>query len=116
MRQKTGLIQAIMHEPAVVFLDEPTSGLDPRAARTVRETITDLAANGTTVVLSTHVLPVVEELATDVGILYNGRLVTEGSPKDLKNRVRTADENTLEDVFLEVTTDEGDATAITDER
>jgi len=116
MRQKTGLIQAIMHEPAVVFLDEPTSGLDPRAARTVRETITDLAANGTTVVLSTHVLPVVEELATNVGILYNGRLVTEGSPKDLKNRVRTADENTLEDVFLEVTTDEGDATAITDER
>jgi ABC-2 type transport system ATP-binding protein len=115
MRQKTGLIQAIMHRPEVVFLDEPTSGLDPRAARTVRETTTDLADSGTTVVLSTHVLPVVEELATDVGILYDGRLVTEGSPKDLKNRVRTADENTLEDVFLEVTTDEGDATAITDE-
>jgi ABC-2 type transport system ATP-binding protein len=116
MRQKTGLIQAIMHQPAVVFLDEPTSGLDPRAARTVRETVTDLADSGTTVVLSTHVLPVVEELATDVGILYNGRLVTEGSPKDLKNRVRTEDQNTLEDVFLEVTTDEGDAMAITDER
>jgi ABC-2 type transport system ATP-binding protein len=116
MRQKTGLIQAIMHQPAVVFLDEPTSGLDPRAARTVRETVTDLADSGTTVVLSTHVLSVVEELATDVGILYNGRLVTEGSPKDLKNRVRTEDQNTLEDVFLEVTTDEGDAMAITDER
>jgi ABC-2 type transport system ATP-binding protein len=116
MRQKTGLIQAIMHQPAVVFLDEPTSGLDPRAARTVRETVTDLADSGTTVVLSTHVLPVVEELATDVGILYNGRLVTEGSPKDLKNRVRTEGQNTLEDVFLEVTTDEGDAMAITDER
>jgi ABC-2 type transport system ATP-binding protein len=116
MRQKTGLIQAIMHQPAVVFLDEPTSGLDPRAARTVRETVTDLADSGTTVVLSTHVLSVVEELATDVGILYNGRLVTEGSPKDLKNRVRTEGQNTLEDVFLEVTTDEGDAMAITDER
>jgi ABC-2 type transport system ATP-binding protein len=114
MRQKTGIIQAIMHRPDVVFLDEPTSGLDPRAARTVRETITDLADGGTTVVLSTHILPVVEELATDVGILYDGRLVTEGSPNDLKDRVETNDRNTLEDVFLEVTTDETDTVAIAD--
>lgn len=105
MRQKTGIIQAIMHQPDVVFLDEPTSGLDPRAARTVRETITDLADSGTTVVLSTHILPVVEELATEVGILYDGRLAAEGSPNDLKNRVETNDQSTLEDVFLEVTTD-----------
>jgi ABC-2 type transport system ATP-binding protein len=111
MRQKTGIIQAIMHRPDVVFLDEPTSGLDPRAARIVRETITELTDSGTTVVLSTHILPVVEELATDVGILYDGGLVTEGSPTDLKNRVETDDRNTLEDVFLEVTTDETDAVA-----
>ena len=114
MRRKTGLIQAIMHGPDVVFLDEPTSGLDPRAARTVRETITDLTDSGTTVVLSTHVLPVVEELATDVGILYDGRLITEGPPGDLEDRVETTDQNTLEDVFLEVTTDETDATSNTD--
>lgn len=115
MRQKTGLIQAIMHQPDVVFLDEPTSGLDPRAARTVRETITDLADGGTTVVLSTHILPVVEELATHVGILYDGRLVTEGPPNDLKDRVETNDRNTLEDVFLKMTTDGTDTVAITDE-
>ncbi len=104
MRQKTGLIQAIMHEPAVVFLDEPTSGLDPRAARTVRETLTELAATGTTVFLSTHILPVVEQIATDVGILYDGTLVAEGSPEALVARMKT--ESTLEDVFLEVTTDD----------
>jgi ABC-2 type transport system ATP-binding protein len=114
MRQKTGLIQAIMHQPDVVFLDEPTSGLDPRAARAVRETITGLTDSGTTVVISTHILPVVEELATDVGILYDGRLVAEGPPDDLKRRVETGARNTLEDVFLEVTTDEADAAALRD--
>jgi ABC-2 type transport system ATP-binding protein len=114
MRQKTGLIQAIMHQPDVVFLDEPTSGLDPRAARAVRETITGLTDSGTTVVVSTHILPVVEELATDVGILYDGRLVAEGPPDDLKRRVETGARNTLEDVFLEVTTDEADAAALRD--
>ena len=105
MRQKTGLIQAIMHDPDVVFLDEPTSGLDPRAARTVRETITDLAARDTTVFLSTHILPVVENIATEIGILYDGRLVAEGSPAELRDRVEAGGDRTLEDVFLDVTTE-----------
>ncbi|MFC6727296.1 ABC transporter ATP-binding protein [Natronoarchaeum mannanilyticum] len=106
MRQKTGLIQAIMHDPEVVFLDEPTSGLDPRAARTVRETITNLAAGDTTVFLSTHILPVVEEIATSVGILYDGDLVAEGHPSELTSRKAIDKEQTLEDVFLEVTTED----------
>lgn len=106
MRQKTGLIQAIMHDPAVAFLDEPTAGLDPRAARTVRETITELAAGDMTVFLSTHILPVVEEIATDVGILYDGQLVAEGPPAELKDRMETGEDSTLEDVFLDVTTEE----------
>ncbi|MFB6112182.1 MAG: ABC transporter ATP-binding protein [Halobacteriaceae archaeon] len=104
MKQKTGIIQAILHEPAVVFLDEPTSGLDPRAARTVRETIASLAADAdATVFLSTHILPVVDELADTVGVLYDGRLVTEGAPDALKRRAEAGEEGTLEDVFLEVT-------------
>ena len=103
MKQKAGLIQALMHDPTVVFLDEPTSGLDPRAARTVRETIADLAAGETTVFLSTHILPVVEELADTVGVLYEGSLVAEGPPEALTERVETGEESSLEDVFLEVT-------------
>jgi ABC-2 type transport system ATP-binding protein len=106
MKQKTGIVQAILHDPAVVFLDEPTSGLDPRAARTVRETIASLAADDTTVVLSTHILPVVDELADTVGVLYDGRLVAEGSPADLKRRAEGEGERSLEDAFLAVT-DEG---------
>jgi ABC-2 type transport system ATP-binding protein len=105
MRQKTAYIQAVLHDPDVVFLDEPTSGLDPRAARTIREMITDLADAGATVFLSTHILPVVEEVADTVGILYDGQLIAEDSPDALTHRAETEDARTqtLEDVFLELT-------------
>jgi ABC-2 type transport system ATP-binding protein len=103
MKQKTSLIQALVHDPAVVFLDEPTSGLDPRAARTVRETITELADEEITVFLSTHILPVVDRVADTVGVLADGRLVAEDSPDALKERLETGSETTLEDVFLDVT-------------
>jgi ABC-2 type transport system ATP-binding protein len=103
MRQKVAYVQAVLHEPDVVFLDEPTSGLDPRAARTIREMIRELANEGTTVFLSTHILPVVEEVADTVGILYDGQLVAGGSPDELKQRAETGETRTLEDAFLEVT-------------
>jgi len=115
MKQKTGLIQALLHDPDVLFLDEPTSGLDPRAARTVRETIAELAAGDTTVFLSTHILSVVEELADTVGVLYNGELVAEGAPDTLTERAEAGEESTLEDVFLEVTDDQGAYTEAADE-
>jgi len=103
MKQKLGLVQALVHEPAVLFLDEPTSGLDPRAARTVRDTIAEVAARETTVFLSTHILPVVEELADTVGVLHDGDLVAEGAPEELTAGVETG--STLEDVFLAVTSE-----------
>ncbi|MFC5970535.1 ABC transporter ATP-binding protein [Halomarina salina] len=107
MRQKTAFVQTVLHDPDVVFLDEPTSGLDPRAARTLREEIRNLTDDGTTVFLSTHVLPVVEELADVVGVLSDGRLVAEGTPNGLKNRVESDSDETLEDVFLDVTSGHG---------
>jgi len=103
MRQKIGLIQALLSEPEVVFLDEPTSGLDPRAARTVLDVIAELTDDGHTVFLSTHILSVVEELADVVGVLYDGRLVTEGSPAELTAQMEAEEGTTLEDVFLSVT-------------
>jgi ABC-2 type transport system ATP-binding protein len=108
MRQKLGLIQAIIHEPTVVFLDEPTSGLDPRAARTVKDLIAEFADNDRTIFLSTHILSVVDELADSVGVLHDGGLVAEGSPDELKHKAETGAEGTLEDVFLEITADHGD--------
>ncbi|KDS91969.1 daunorubicin ABC transporter ATPase [Halorubrum saccharovorum] len=109
MRQKIGLIQALLHEPDVVFLDEPTSGLDPRAARTVLDVIAELTEEGHTVFLSTHILSVVEELADVVGVLYEGDLVTEGSPAELTARMEAEEGTTLEDVFLSVTAERGPA-------
>lgn len=103
MRQKVGVIQAVLHEPAVAFLDEPTSGLDPRAARTMRDTIAELAGQDMTIFLSTHILPVVDELADTVGVLHQGKLVTEGDPETLKHRAETGESRSLEDAFLEVT-------------
>ena len=114
MRQKVAYIQAVLHEPDVVFLDEPTSGLDPRAARTIREMIQNLADEGTTVFLSTHILPVVEEVADSVGILYEGQLVAEDAPDALTERAETGETQTLEDVFLELTTDSATDVEATD--
>jgi ABC-2 type transport system ATP-binding protein len=103
MRQKVAYIQAILHDPDVAFLDEPTSGLDPRAARTIRELIGELTDQGTTVFLSTHILPVVEAVADTVGILYDGRLVAEDAPSQLTQRAETGETRTLEEAFLEIT-------------
>ncbi|GGL56306.1 ABC transporter ATP-binding protein [Halocalculus aciditolerans] len=106
MKQKTGIVQALLHEPDVVFLDEPTSGLDPRAARTVRDTIAALAAEDATVFLSSHILSVVDELADTVGVLFDGDLVAEGAPDALKRRAASGEQQSLEDVFFEVTTED----------
>ncbi len=119
MRQKVGVIQAVLHEPAVAFLDEPTSGLDPRAARTMRETIADLADQEMTIFLSTHILSVVDELADTIGVLHDGQLVAEGAPETLKRRLGAdLESQDLESVFLELTEADGevgtDADADTD--
>ena len=106
MRRKVGLVQALLHDPDVVFLDEPTSGLDPRSSRTVIELITEQVETGTTVFLSSHILPVVEELADTVGVLYEGRLVAEDSPERLVERTE-AGRGTLEEAFLDITTEGG---------
>ena len=100
MRKKLGIAQATLHDPDVLFLDEPTNGLDPRAARAVRDRLAALADDGTTVFLSTHVLPVVEEAADRVGLLDDGELVAEGPPETVTQRAEGGD---LEDAFLALT-------------
>jgi ABC-2 type transport system ATP-binding protein len=69
-RQKVAIARALVHDPAVIFLDEPTSGLDPEAARTVRDSIAELASTGRTLVLCTHNLFEVERLCRRVAIMH----------------------------------------------
>lgn len=111
MQQKLGLIQAVIHDPSVIFLDEPTSGLDPRAARTVKDLIAELADREVTIFLSTHILSVVDELADRVGVIHDGSLIAEGSPADLKRRAERDEATTLEAAFLNLTESHTEADA-----
>lgn len=104
MRKKIGVIGTVFHEPDVLFLDEPTSGLDPRAARTMREMIAELADRDMTVFLSTHILPVAQELADSVGVIHQGSLVAEDTSQGLIDRVEDG-AGDLESAFLAVTTE-----------
>ena len=81
-RQRVGLAQALIHDPDVLVLDEPTSGLDPREIVRIRDLVARLARDKT-VLLSTHVLPEVEEVCRRVLILSGGRLVADGTPDEL---------------------------------
>ena len=83
MRQKLAIARALLHEPAVVFLDEPTAALDPEAARTVREFVKRLKAEGRTIFLTTHNLPEADELCDRIGI-FQRRLLRIGSPSELR--------------------------------
>jgi ABC-2 type transport system ATP-binding protein len=79
MRQRLGIAAALLDRPDLVILDEPTNGLDPNGVVDVRRLVTDLAADGTTVFLSSHVLPEVEQLCDRVAILQAGRIIAEGA-------------------------------------
>lgn len=83
MRQKLAIARALLHEPPIIFLDEPTSGLDPEAARTVRDFVKHLRADGRTIFLTTHNLAEAEELCDLIGI-FRTRLLRLDSPASLR--------------------------------
>ena len=88
MRQRLGLARAMLGAPPVLILDEPTNGLDPEGIADMRGFLRELPARtGATVLLSSHLLGEIEQVATHIGILSHGRLVMEGSLVDLKSGV-----------------------------
>src|SRR5262249_37704085 len=95
-KQRVGLAQALLNDPPVLVLDEPTIGLDPKQIHEVRELIKELAGSHT-VVLSTHILPEVEQTCHRVIIIDHGKIVAVGTPKNLRFQVQGA-----EQIFLEV--------------
>ncbi len=86
MKQKLHLARGLLTDPAVLFLDEPTIGLDPSGAEDIRRLIQVLAANGKTILLTTHYMFEADRLCQRLAIINQGRLVVEGTPLDIKRR------------------------------
>ncbi|NEW41967.1 ATP-binding cassette domain-containing protein [Nocardia cyriacigeorgica] len=102
MRRRLDLAMSLMGDPRIVFLDEPTTGLDPRSRRDLWQVIQRLAADGTTIFLTTQYLEEANQLADRVAVLDGGKLVADGTPDELKQlapgghiRLRFADRDLL---------------------
>lgn len=104
MRQKVVLASALIHQPKVILLDEPTVGLDPASARLLKDVLQELAKQGAAVFVSTHILEIAERMCHRVGILKKGRLIAQGSPEELRQKIGHGNAGeSLEDIFLELT-------------
>lgn len=101
MKQKVCLCAALIQDPQIIFLDEPTSNLDPAAARMVKDLIFELAKKADkTVFICTHLLDAAEELCDIIGIIVDGELKVEGTPKEIMESVGAKD---LEEAYLKIT-------------
>jgi ABC-2 type transport system ATP-binding protein len=87
MRRRLDLAMTLVGSPRLIFLDEPTTGLDPRSRRTMWQQIAELAADGVTIFLTTQYLEEADQLAGQVAVLDHGRIVTHGTPDELKRRI-----------------------------
>ena len=88
MQQRLCLAHALVHDPQVLLLDEPASGLDPRARVELRELLRELRALGKTILISSHILPELEELCTSVAIVDRGQVLAQGRVADIERRLR----------------------------
>jgi ABC-2 type transport system ATP-binding protein len=108
MRRRLDIAMSLVGKPQLIFLDEPTTGLDPEARLEVWKTVKELAANGTTVFLTTQYLEEAEQLADRIAILHEGRIIADGTLADLKKLFPPAKveyvekQPSLEDIFLAI--------------
>lgn len=100
MKQKIVIISALIHNPKVIIMDEPFVGLDPISTHTLKEIMKKLTKEGKIIFFSTHVLDVAEKLCNKIAIIKNGKIIAEGSMKELTKN------SSLEDIFLELVNNE----------
>jgi ABC-2 type transport system ATP-binding protein len=114
MRRRLDIAMSLLGNPPVIFLDEPTTGLDPQARLEVWQAVRELAGQGTTVLLTTQYLDEAEQLADQIAILHQGRIIASGTLAELKQLFPPAQieyvekQPTLEDIFLAIIGDDGD--------
>ncbi|MFD2765864.1 ATP-binding cassette domain-containing protein [Micromonospora eburnea] len=97
MRRRLDLITSLILRPKVLFLDEPTTGLDPRSRGEIWDSIRELVADGTTVLLTTQYLDEADHLANDIAVIDHGRVIATGTPDELKATIGDRLDVTLED-------------------
>ena len=102
MKQKVVIISAIIHRPELLLLDEPLSGLDPRSARIVKDLLHEMASQGVTTIMSTHILEIAQAMCDRIAIMYNGRISALGTMEELRQKARMPASG-LEDIFLKLT-------------
>src|ERR1700731_1903217 len=99
MKQKTSIARTLVHDPPVMIFDEPTLGLDIMTARTITTFIRECRQAGKTVIFSTHIMSEVEKLCDVIGIIHDGKLLTEGTLAQLRERYAEKD---LEEIFVKI--------------
>jgi len=102
MLQKVLVSAALMVKPKVLILDEPLSGMDPESQYTFKEEVRKMISKGATVLISSHILDVVEKFCTRVGIINYGRLLVEGTIVEVKKRAESGEDAPLEEVFIKL--------------
>lgn len=90
MKQRLCLARALIHDPAILIMDEPTAGLDPRTRYEFKEILKELREQGKTVLISSHILPELSEICTDIGIVDQGRVVLEGTMDDILTQINVS--------------------------
>ncbi len=107
MKQKLAIACGLLHRPRVILLDEPLTGLDPSGIRAMKQTLRRLAAEGAALVLSSHLLGLLEEVCSHVLIVKAGRKVADGALDEVRRRFAEHPDASLEDVFFKLTEEAG---------
>ena len=107
MRQKLLIASVLLRKPKAILFDEPTVGLDPKSIRRFKNLLGEMAKGGAAVFMCTHILDMAEKLCSEVGIIFEGKLITRGTVADIKSAAHSGSDSSLEDVFLKLTEKQG---------
>lgn len=106
MTQKVSICSNLLHNPQVILVDEPMIGLDPKAIRELKDALRTLKEEGKTILISTHLLDNAENLCDEVIVMKKGSIIAKGSIEELRKDFNADEDESLEDLFLEVTKDD----------
>ncbi|MGM0509725.1 MAG: ABC transporter ATP-binding protein [Thermoplasmatota archaeon] len=103
MKQKVSVICAFIHEPKTILLDEPLMGIDPKGGRYLKDLIDRARKGGSSIIVSSHMLDLVEDTSTHLMIMSEGEIITKGTVREVEKEARAAEGARLEELFLKIT-------------